>query len=119
VPIRTYDAEDVFELLKCHDQEITLDDLIENLAVNVAGIGVSEDTDSNKQRTATTGQVIRRMLGDKVVAFVPPDCNDWFLYIIFRDPFIAAIQAFILLLLVRISWLLYIFYLVGCKNGVF
>lgn len=82
--------ENVFELLKCHDLEITIDDLVENRVVTEEGIRVSEDTDSNKQRTATTGQVIRSMLGDDVVAFVPPDCNEWFLYSIFRDPFIAA-----------------------------
>jgi len=60
--------------------------------VTEAGIRVSEDTGLNKQRTTTTttGQVIRRMLEDKVVVLVPPDCNDWFLYIIFRDTFIAA-----------------------------
>jgi hypothetical protein len=62
-------------LLKCHDQ-ITLDDLVENLVATEAGIRVSEDTDSKKQRTATTGQVIMSMLGDKVFIFVPPYCND-------------------------------------------
>jgi len=76
-------------LLKCHDQEITIDQLVENRVVTEEGIRVSEDTDSNKQRTATTGQVIRSMLGANVV-FVQPDSNEWFLYIIFRDPFIAA-----------------------------
>jgi hypothetical protein len=77
-------------LLICHDQEITVDDHVENLVVTEAGIRVSDDTYSNKQRTATTGQVIRRKLGDQVVVFVPPDCNDWFLYITFRDPFIVT-----------------------------
>ena len=56
--ICTYEAGDVFELLIRHDQEITIDDLVENTVVTEVGIRVS-----NKQRTATTGQVIRMMPG--------------------------------------------------------
>lgn len=87
----TYDAEDVFELLICHDQHVTPHELLEirkkgalkqaeelrpapkeritavlnlteGLGLPESGIRKSEDIDWNEKRTATPGQGTVRML---------------------------------------------------------
>jgi cysteine synthase len=90
-PIRAYGAEDVFELLNYHDQELTLGHLVEirkqsaveeaeepepdpkeramtvlnlteGLGVTEAGIKVFEDTDRKELRALTTGHGTRGLL---------------------------------------------------------
>jgi hypothetical protein len=89
--IRTYNAEDVYELLTSHCQKLTPDDHVEIRKQSAAeeavepepgseertmtvvklnerpgpiedGIGVSEDTDWNEQRVTASAQEIMKML---------------------------------------------------------
>jgi hypothetical protein len=79
--IRTYDAEDFFQLLNYHEKKVTLDyvveiltqsaleaageheyQLSEGLGLIAAGIRVLEDTDWNGERAETTGLGIMLVL---------------------------------------------------------